>query len=158
MGGPWRSRPAALATSSVSWPSTRIALSPPMRSSMRLWAESPPRTATFTGLLSGTYAGTERDVVDANGTATFHGSGTFTGSFAGRSGTATYRYEGVYPLSGVVPTSGPGSAKWVLLGATGGLESVQASGTFGLVFLGVSGTCDAGIYGGSYLGQAITAA
>src|SRR5713101_1476022 len=52
-------------------------------------------TENFFGDLVGTYAGTERDVVNADGTATFHGSGIFTGTVAGRFGTATYRYEGI---------------------------------------------------------------
>src|SRR5437773_12439864 len=44
-------------------------------------------TETFSGTLDGCYAGTERDVVYKNGSATFHGSGIFTGLVTAQSGT-----------------------------------------------------------------------
>lgn len=67
--------------------------------------------------------GTERDVVYADGSATFHGSGMFTGNVAGRSGTATYSYEGIAP-------AGQARATWVLVGLTGSLASVKGHATF----------------------------
>src|SRR5262245_53488597 len=51
-------------------------------------------TESLSGTIAGTYAGTERDQVYADGSATFHGSGVFTGSVNGRSGTADYSYQG----------------------------------------------------------------
>jgi hypothetical protein len=75
-------------------------------------------TENFQGSMSGTYVGTERDVVYANGSATFHGNGVFTGTIAGRTGTASYRYEGVFPVG-----SPSFHANWVLIGKTGGLAS-----------------------------------
>ena len=104
-------------------------------------------TENFFGTLLGTYAGTERDVVYADGSATFHGSGIFTGNVAGRSGTATYRYEGI------APASQPFHATWVLVGETGSLASVKGHGTFGGSFNGVTDACDAGIFSGSYEGS-----
>ena len=103
-------------------------------------------TENFFGTLNGTYAGTERDVIYADGSATFHGSGTFTGTVAGRSGTGTYRYEGIGPAGQ------PFRATWVFVGETGSLASVRGHGTFGGNFDGVSGACDGGIFSGTYEG------
>ena len=103
-------------------------------------------TENFFGTLLGTYAGTERDVIYADGSATFHGSGIFTGAVAGRSGTATYLYEGV------APAGQPFHATWVLVGETGSLASVNGHGTFGGNFEGVTEACDGGIFSGSYEG------
>ena len=103
-------------------------------------------TENFFGPLEGTYIGTENDVVYIDGSATFHGSGTFTGNVAGRSGTATYRYEGT------APAGQPFHATWVLVGETGSLASVKGHGTFGGGFDGVSTACDGGIFSGSYEG------
>lgn len=91
----------------------------------------------------------------ANGTATFHGSGTFSGTVAGLTGTGRLSYEGAVPTSGVMPATGPGSGKWVLVGSTGGLASAVARGNWGAQFLDVSAACDAGIYGGTYSGQVV---
>lgn len=112
-------------------------------------------TENYHGMLEGTYAGTERDVVYANGTATFHGSGIFSGTVVGLSGTGRLSYEGAVGTSGVMPATGPRSGKWVLVGETGGLASVVARGNWGAEFLGVSDACDAGIYGGAYGGQVV---
>jgi hypothetical protein len=103
-------------------------------------------TENFFGTLDGTYVGTERDVVYADGGATFHGSGIFTGSVMGQSGTATYSYEGI------APAGQQARATWVLVGATGSLASVKGHGTFDGSFDGVSGACEAGIFSGSYEG------
>ena len=104
-------------------------------------------TENFSGDLLGTYIGTESDVVYADSSATFHGSGIFTGTVAGRSGTATYRYEGI------APAGQPLRATWVLVGESGSLAAVRGHGTFGGNFDGVSDTCDAGIFSGSYEGS-----
>jgi hypothetical protein len=109
----------------------------------------------YHGMLEGTYAGAERDVVYLNGSATLHGSGSFSGTVAGMTGTGRLSYEAKVGTSGVLPATGPGSGTWVLEGATGGLASVVASGTWGAQLLGVSDACDAGLYGGTYSGQVI---
>lgn len=106
-------------------------------------------TENFSGSLSGTYAGTERDQVYADGSATFHGSGTFTGWINGRSGTGTYKYEGSAPVGT------PFTATWVFIGQTGGLTATTGRGTFGGTFTGVSGDCDAGMYAGTYAGAIV---
>ena len=51
-------------------------------------------TATGTGSLNGTLVGTEIDVVRPDGSITLHGSGLFTGSINGRSGTLLITYSG----------------------------------------------------------------
>src|SRR5262249_44884044 len=51
-------------------------------------------TATGTGALTGTLVGTEMDVVHPDGSITLHGSGVFTGSVNGRSGTLLLTYSG----------------------------------------------------------------
>jgi hypothetical protein len=48
-------------------------------------------TQNFFGTLDGNYVGTEFDVVKADGSAIFHGSGIFTGDVAGTPATGTYR-------------------------------------------------------------------
>jgi hypothetical protein len=106
-------------------------------------------------MLEGTYVGTERDVVYATGHVTLHGSGTFSGTVAGLTGTGRLSYEGTVGSSGAIPATGPRSAKWVLTGETGELASVVARGTWGAEFLGVSDACDAGLYGGTYSGQVV---
>ena len=104
-------------------------------------------TENFQGVLTGSYVGTERDVVYVNGSATFHGSGVFSGTIAGRTGTATFRYEGIAPVGA------PARATWVLTGLTGGTASARGQGTFTVGFDGVSDACDAGLYSGTYRGQ-----
>ena len=117
----------------------------------------------YYGMLEGRYVGVERDVVRPNGDVTLHGSGTFTGTVAGKTGTGRLSYEGTADGSvGVIPATGPGSAKWVLTGRTGELASVVARGTWGGGALESSdawplpNSCDAGIFGGEYSGQVIT--
>ena len=104
-------------------------------------------TENFFGPMSGTYVGTERDVVYADGSATFHGSGIFSGTIAGVTGTATYRYEGVFP------TDAPFHASWVLVGQSGELASATGRGTFGGTFGEITDACDAGTFSGSYEGS-----
>ena len=112
-------------------------------------------TETFSGTLDGCYTGTERDVVYKNGSATFHGSGTFTGVVNGQSGTMVMTYEGTVTSQGVA------SANWVLEQGTGGLTNLHGQGTFEgtLVALQTSRctppdptVCDGGMFGGTYSG------
>jgi len=110
----------------------------------------------YHGMLEGTYVGTERDMVYGDGTATFHGSGTFTGTVAGRTGTGRLSYNGAVGTSGVMPATGPHSGTWVLTDETGGLASVSARGNWGAHGLGASDACDWGIYGGDYGGQVVS--
>jgi len=116
----------------------------------------------YYGMLDGRYVGIERDVVHPNGNVTLHGSGTFTGTVAGLTGTGRLSYEGTVDTSvPTIPATGPGSAKWVLTGQTGELASVVARGTFGGGALDSWNTwdpdveCDGGFYGGDYSGQVI---
>ncbi|PYK13858.1 MAG: hypothetical protein DME65_00580 [Verrucomicrobia bacterium] len=109
-------------------------------------------TETFSGTLDGCYTGTERDVVYRNGSATFHGSGIFTGVVNGQSGTMVMIYEGTANAQGVA------SASWVLEQGTGGLTNLHGKGTFEgtLVALQTSPctppdptVCDGGMFGGT---------
>ncbi len=111
-------------------------------------------TQTFTGTFTGTWVGTERDVVFHNGSATFHGSGIFTGSVNGsQPGTIMLTYVGNAP--------GPvgGIAYWVVDQGTGGLASLHGHGTFGnLMETGpTDGGCDHGgcddTFSNDYSGQ-----
>jgi hypothetical protein len=102
-------------------------------------------TANFFGTLLGTYAGTQYSVNHADGRNTFHGSGIFTGAVAGRSGTATFRYEGMFPEE-------PFDATWVLVGETGSLASVTGHGTLVGTSDDATGACDLNTFSGSYEG------
>ena len=82
--------------------------------------------------------GTERDVAYADGTATFTGSGTFSGSVDGLTGTGRMRYDRAMGTSGVMPAAGPHSSSWVLIGERGALRGVIARGNWGAAFLGTS--------------------
>ena len=53
----------------------------------------------FTGTLSGTCIGVERDVVHSNENRTFFGTCAFQGIVGGRSGSALLRYEGTGSLT-----------------------------------------------------------
>lgn len=103
-------------------------------------------TQDFSGTLNGTYTGSERDVIQGDGSATFQDGGIFTGTIAGRSGTATFRYDGIAPVGQ------PAQATWVLEGLTESLDKVKGHGTFGGSFVDVSDGCPAGIFSGTYEG------
>lgn len=78
----------------------------------------------FTGTLNGTYEGTERNVVHKDGSASFNGSGLFTGQVNGRSGTAVMTY------SGTLDAKGAALAHWVLDKGTDDLARIDGQGTF----------------------------
>lgn len=103
-------------------------------------------TETFFGDFDGTYEGIERNVVFADGGAVFFGVGVFTGSVAGRTGTVTYRYQGI------LPSSGPFRAHWVVSNGTGGLSTLRGQGTFDGVF-DASVACPAENFAGSFSGS-----
>ena len=102
-------------------------------------------TENFTGTFDGSYEGFERDVIYADGTATFHGSGTFTGTVLGRAGTAIMSYEG----TAFTPTA---TANWVVDQGTGDLATLHGHGTFQGIETGPTGACD-DTFAGSYTGQ-----
>ena len=105
-------------------------------------------TENFQGTMEGSYVGTERDVVTAEGSVLFHGHGVFTGSIDGRTGTATYRYTG-----SLRPGEQSFNATWVLIGKTGELASATGHGTFeGTGIDNWDPKCDGGEYAGTYQG------
>jgi len=103
-------------------------------------------TQNFFGTLDGKYVGTEFDVVKADGSVVFHGSGIFTGSVAGTPATGTYRYQGIARANKF-------HATWVLTGVTDELHApVAGNGTWTGQFDGVSDECE-GLYSGAYEGS-----
>src|SRR5690348_11986188 len=50
-------------------------------------------TVCFHGTFEGTWVGTERDLFHADGTGTVQGSGFFSGTVNGRSGTTVFSYQ-----------------------------------------------------------------
>jgi len=82
-------------------------------------------TQTMYGTLDGCWTGSERDVVYQDGSATFHGSGIFTGVVEGQSGTIVMTYEGTYN-----PQTNLATAQWVLAQGTAGLAKLHGQGTW----------------------------
>jgi hypothetical protein len=104
-------------------------------------------TQNFFGTLDGKFVGTEFDVVKADGSVAFHGSGIFTGGVAGTPATGTYRYEGLVRANKF-------HATWVLTGVTDELLApVAGNGTWTAQFDGVSGECPDGLFSGTYEGS-----
>jgi len=110
---------------------------------------------TFTGTLDGGYVGTEYDTIFPDGTATFTGVGTFTGTVDGKTGRAAYHY------GGTVDAQGMGTATWSLGKGTDGLRKLRGRGTFSGSGIAPQLTpytpsdpnvCDGGMYGGDYEG------
>ena len=81
-------------------------------------------TETFRGTFDGTYVGTERDVIFADGSATFTGSGLFTGNVTSASGTIHMSYVGR------AEPSSQATANWVVNQGTLGLTTLHGQGTF----------------------------
>jgi hypothetical protein len=80
-------------------------------------------TETFTGTFTGTWVGTERDtLVDEQG-GRGQGSGVFTGSVAGRSGTMIFSYLATFAPNGRVVTH------WVVDQGTDELAGIHGQGT-----------------------------
>jgi Protein of unknown function (DUF3224) len=78
-------------------------------------------TACFHGTFEGTYVGTERDEIHPNGTfATGQGSGVFSGTVNGRSGTCVFSYQ--------VNAGGANPAIWVVNQGTGDLAGLSGQG------------------------------
>jgi len=104
-------------------------------------------TQNFFGTLDGKFVGTEFDVVKADGSVVFHGSGIFTGGVAGTHATGTYRYEGIAQANKF-------HATWVLTGVTDELLApVAGNGNWTAQFDGVSDVCPDGLFSGTYEGS-----
>jgi uncharacterized protein DUF3224 len=80
-------------------------------------------TATFTGTFTGTWVGTERDVIHADSSGMVQGSGVFTGSVNGRSGTMIFSYRVTFPPNGKEITH------WVVDQGTDDLAGIHGQGT-----------------------------
>ena len=80
-------------------------------------------TVCFRGTFDGTWVGTERDVFRADGTGTVHGSGVFSGTVNGRSGTMAFSYHVTISRNGEV-------TRWVVNQGTGDLAGLSGQGTF----------------------------
>ncbi len=78
--------------------------------------------ACFHGTFDGTWVGTERDVFRADGTGTVQGSGVFSGTVNGRSGTMVFSYQVSISRNGEV-------THWVVDQGTGGLAGLHGQGT-----------------------------
>jgi hypothetical protein len=78
-------------------------------------------TACFHGTFEGTWVGTERDVIHPNGTVTGQGSGVFSGTVNGRSGTCVFSYQ--VNIGVANPTH------WVVDQGTGDLAGLHGQGT-----------------------------
>ncbi|MCX6080711.1 MAG: hypothetical protein NTW32_14360 [Chloroflexi bacterium] len=104
-------------------------------------------TQNFFGTLDGKFVGTEVDVVKADGSAEFRGSGIFTGGVAGTGASGTYRYEGIARANKF-------HATWVLTGVTDELLApVAGNGNWTGQFDGVSDQCADGLFSGTYEGS-----
>ena len=80
-------------------------------------------TVCFHGTFEGTWVGTERDRFHADGTGTVQGSGVFSGTVNGRSGTMVFSYQ-------VSATRNGDVTHWVVDQGTGGLAGLSGQGTF----------------------------
>src|SRR5207244_2503936 len=74
-------------------------------------------TVCFHGTFDGTWVGTERDVFHADGTGTIYGSGFFSGTVNGQSGTTVFSYH-------VTITPHGDLTHWVVNQGTGDLASL----------------------------------
>ena len=79
--------------------------------------------ADVTGTLAGSLVATELDIVHRDGSITLHGSGLFTGSVNGRSGTLLFTYEGIGNA-----VTGHETLHFVLTRGTGDLAGVYVQG------------------------------
>jgi len=76
-------------------------------------------TVCFHGTFEGTWVGTERDVIHPNGTVTGQGSGVFSGTVNGRSGTMVFSFEVNVDVAN----------HWVVDQGTGDLAGLSGQGT-----------------------------
>jgi hypothetical protein len=78
-------------------------------------------TESFLGIVDGTRVGSGELVIHADGSFNTINSGTFTGTIAGRSGTAEMSFR----ISGTFASAG---GSYTVTGGTGGLAGVHAEG------------------------------
>src|SRR5256886_16028746 len=78
-------------------------------------------TVCLHGTFEGTWVGTERDVFRADGTGTLQGSGVFSGTVNGSSGTAVFSYH-------VSITPNGDLTHWVVNQGTGDLAGLHGQG------------------------------
>jgi hypothetical protein len=103
-------------------------------------------TTVATGTLTGSFVGTELDVVHPDGSITLHGTAFFTGSVDGRSGTLLFTYNGIGNA-----VTGHENLRFVGRQGTGDLSGVYVQGTAEGDLVAPSPGCDvsaAGIYTG----------
>jgi len=81
-------------------------------------------TQAFTGTLVGSFSGAEHDFVHPDGSALFYGSGVFTGSVEGKTGTFKMSYVGTANSDDTF------TAHWVVHDGTGQLTNIFGEGTF----------------------------
>jgi len=117
--------PVAFATSSSSGSGTYSASSTPTSVRTHDGNTIVDSNVAFTiaGTISGTCTGTERDVIHPDGMVTFRGSCTFSGTFAGVSGTTQLNYRGTASATSVQGT-------FRAEDGSGGLDDLEARGTF----------------------------
>ena len=80
-------------------------------------------TVCFHGTFEGTWVGTERDLFHADGTGTVQGSGFFSGTVNGRSGTTVFSYQVAISPNGDM-------SHWAVTEGTGDLAGLHGHGTF----------------------------
>jgi Protein of unknown function (DUF3224) len=105
-------------------------------------------TIDFIGAFTGSYEGTERDVVYTDGYFTAISSdGIFTGSVSGRSGTVVMTYEAAGSPPGHI------ISPWIVNEGTGDLAGLHGQGTWPHVIEhGATNGCD-DTFSGDYTGQ-----
>jgi hypothetical protein len=104
-------------------------------------------TQNFFGTLNGKFVGTEVDVIQADDSAVFRGSGIFTGGVAGTGATGTYRSEGMARANKFHATR-------VLTGVTDELLApVAGNVNWTGQYDGFSDQCADGLFSGTYDGS-----
>ena len=103
-------------------------------------------TQTFTGTFNGVLNATEYEFVHTDGSAVFYGSGVFTGTVAGKTGTFKMNYIGT------ANSDDSFTAHWVIHDGTGQLTNLFGEGTFNGSAAAATGAC-ASPFAGSYNGQ-----
>jgi len=91
---------------------------------------------TTAGDFAGTLLGSDTVILLSSGTGTFFGSGTFTGTVLGKSGTVTVSFTGTFTGFPTLPVL---QGHTVFYNGTGGLSNLEAQGTIQGV-LNVGGT------------------
>ncbi|HYY92182.1 MAG TPA: hypothetical protein VE955_09350 [Candidatus Dormibacteraeota bacterium] len=93
-------------------------------------------TITTAGDLAGTLLGSDTVVLLSSGNGTFFGTGTFTGTVLGRTGSSTVSFTGTFTGFPTLPVL---QGHTVFYNGTGGLSNFEAQGTIQGI-LNVGGT------------------